>query len=209
MKSKITAVLLTLMVLPGAHALDNTTLKSLTVVAGLLTSSFAIYNYDQLDCRSNWQLGYQYGKDKELTSYNLNLAPLDCKMRRVPLLPQAIGFQVLPIISTSFWNADFGPYARKDYALAVIPIGRYGLQVGVAVLDFSVGLGPTLISETDIGMRQKSTNFQFSDEMGIGISDLSQRARLSFTYRHVSNADIRLPNNGVDFLGFGLTLKID
>jgi hypothetical protein len=45
--------------------------------------------------------------------------------------------------------------------------------------------------------------------MGIGISDLSQRARLSFTYRHVSNADIQLPNNGVNFLGLGLTLQVD
>jgi hypothetical protein len=76
-------------------------------------------------------------------------------------------------------------------------------------VDFSVGLGPTLVSETDIGTRQKSTKFQFSDELGLGISELSQRARLSFTYRHVSNADIQLPNNGVNFLGLGLTLKVD
>ena len=88
-------------------------------------------------------------------------------------------------------------------------MGRYGLQVGSAMVDFSVGLGPTLVSETDIGTRQKSTLFQFTDEMGIGISDLNQRARLAFTYRHVSNADIKLPNNGMNFIGFGLTYRLN
>ena len=209
MKSKLTAAIFTLMALPGAHAVDNDTLKSLAVGAGILTNTFAIYNRDQLDCRSNLQLGYQYGKDEELSAHSLNLSPMDCKMRAVPFLPQGLGFQVLPTLSGSVWNADSGPYAKQAFSLSLIPIGRYGLQVGSAIVDFSVGIGPTLVSETDIGTRQKSTKFQFSDEMGIGISDLSQRARLSFTYRHVSNADIQLPNNGVNFLGLGLTLKVD
>jgi len=155
MKSKLTAAIFTLMALPGAHAVDNDTLKSLAVGAGILTNTFAIYNRDQLDCRSNLQLGYQYGKDEELSAHSLNLSPMDCKMRAVPFLPQGLGFQVLPTLSGSVWNADSGPYAKQAF------------------------------------------------------SDLSQRARLSFTYRHVSNADIQLPNNGVNFLGLGLTLKVD
>ena len=209
MKTKIAAAILTLLAFPSAYAIDNDTLKSLTVGAGILTNTFAIYNREQLDCSNTLQLGYQYGKDEELTSHSVNVTPIQCTMRTVPLLPQAVGFQVLPVVSGSVWNADSGPYASQAYALALIPIGRYGIQLGSAILDFSVGLGPTFISQTDIGSRQKSTKFQFSDEMGIGISDLNQRARLSFTYRHVSNADIQLPNNGVNFLGLGLTLKVD
>jgi hypothetical protein len=45
--------------------------------------------------------------------------------------------------------------------------------------------------------------------MGIGISDAKQRVRLDFTYRHISNADIKLPNNGMNFLGVGLTYRLD
>ena len=209
MKTKLIAAIFSLLALPNAHALDNDTLKSLAVGTGILTNTFAIYYRDKLDCRTKLHLGYQYGHDEELSAHSLNLAPMDCKMRAAPFLPQSVGFQVLPTLSGSLWNADSGPYARQAFSLALIPIGRYGLQVGSAIVDFSVGIGPTYVSETDIGTRQKSTRFQFSDEMGIGISDLSQRARLTFTYRHVSNADLQLPNNGVNFLGLGLTLQVD
>ncbi len=54
----------------------------------------------------------------------------------------------------------------------------------------------------------KSTEFQFSDELGIGISDASERVRLGYSYRHVSNANIDTPNNNVDFHGFTLTFRI-
>ena len=96
MKYKLTAAIFTLLALPSAHAVDNNTLKSLAVGAGILTNTFAIYNRDQLDCRTNLQLGYQYGQDEELSAHSLNLSPMDCKMRSVPFLPQGLGFQVLP-----------------------------------------------------------------------------------------------------------------
>jgi hypothetical protein len=43
--------------------------------------------------------------------------------------------------------------------------------------------------------------------MGVGISDLKKRVRLSFTYRHISNIDIKLPNNGTNFVGLGLSYR--
>jgi hypothetical protein len=209
MKKSLTATILSLLAAQSAFALDNETLKSTVVAAGILTNSFAIFNRNALDCKNNYQLGYQAAKDEELSSHSLNFSPMNCKLGAASLLPQSMTFEVLPTVLGSVWNADSGPYAKQAFSLALIPMGRYGLQIGSAIVDFSVGLGPTLVSETDIGTRQKSTVFQFTDEMGIGISDLNQRARLAFTYRHVSNADIKLPNNGVNFLGLGLTLKVD
>ncbi len=209
MKNAFTATFFCLLAAQSSFAIDNETLKSTVVAAGILTNSFAILNRNALDCKNNFQIGYQAAKDEELSSHSVNFSSMDCKLGATTLLPQSLSFDILPTLSGSVWNADAGPYAKQAFSLALIPMGRYGLQVGSAIVDFSVGLGPTLVSETDIGTRQKSTNFQFTDEMGFGISDLNQRARLAFTYRHVSNADIKLPNNGVNFLGLGLTLKVD
>jgi hypothetical protein len=209
MKKSFAATFLSLLAAQSSFAIDNDTLKSTVVAAGILTNSFAIFNRNSFDCKNSYKLGYQAAKDEELSSHSLNFSPMDCKLGASTMLPQSMTFEVLPTVLGSVWNADLGPYSKQAFSLALIPIGRYGLQVGAAIVDFSVGLGPTLVSETAIGTRQKSTNFQFTDEMGIGISDLNQRARLAFTYRHVSNADIKLPNNGVNFLGLGLTLKVD
>jgi hypothetical protein len=209
MKKSLAAAFFCLLAAQSSFAIDNETLKSTVVAAGILTNSFAIFNRHSFECKSNYRLGYQAAKDEELSSHSLNFSPMDCKLGATSLLPQSLTFEVLPTVLGSVWNADSGPYAKQAFSLALIPMGRYGLQFGSAIVDFSVGLGPTLVSETGIGTRQKSTNFQFTDEMGIGISDLNQRARLAFTYRHVSNADIKLPNNGVNFLGLGLTLKVD
>lgn len=209
MKNSLAATFLSLLAAQSSFALDNETLKTTVVAAGILTNSFAIFNRNAFECKDTYKFGYQAAKDEELSSHSLNFSPMECKLDGASLLPKSVTFEVLPTVLGSVWNADFGPYGKQAFSLALIPMGRYGLQVGSAMLDFSVGLGPTLVSETDIGTRQKSTLFQFTDEMGIGISDLNQRARLAFTYRHVSNADIKLPNNGVNFLGLGLTLKVD
>jgi hypothetical protein len=209
MKKSLSAAFLSLVAAQSSFAIDNDTLKSTVVAAGILTNSFAIFHRNSLDCKPTQQFGYQAAKDEELSSHSLNFSPMACKLGAASLLPPSMTFEVLPTVLGSVWSSDSGPYAKQAFSLALIPIGRYGLQVGSAMVDFSVGLGPTLVSETDIGTRQKSTNFQFTDEMGVGISDLNQRARLAFTYRHVSNADIKLPNNGVNFLGLGLTLKVD
>ena len=209
MKNSLAATFLGLLAAQSSFAIDNETLKTTVVAAGILTNSFAIFNRNTFECKDTYKFGYQAAKDEELSSHSLNFSPMECKLDGASLLPKSVTFEVLPTVLGSVWNADFGPYGKQAFSLALIPMGRYGLQVGSAMVDFSVGLGPTLVSETDIGTRQKSTLFQFTDEMGIGISDLNQRARLAFTYRHVSNADIKLPNNGVNFLGLGLTLKVD
>jgi hypothetical protein len=74
--------------------------------------------------------------------------------------------------------------------------------------DVTVGVGISLISKSSVGSRIKSTNFQFSDEIGFGVSDATDKLRIGFTYRHISNLDISVPNNGVDFRGLTLTYKL-
>lgn len=76
----------------------------------------------------------------------------------------------------------------------------------IATLDF--GIGVSYLSESNIGMRIKGTNFQFSDHIGIGIEDLIGKWRAGIGYRHISNADISNPNNGVDFVGGSVEVLI-
>ena len=74
-------------------------------------------------------------------------------------------------------------------------------------LDFEFGIGPMYLNQHDIGNRQKSTDFQFSDHFGVGIGSSDGKWRVGFAFRHVSNLDIKDPNNAVDFKGVVLSYR--
>jgi hypothetical protein len=193
-----------------ALAIENRTLKDIVVISGLVTNTFAISNRDKFKpCEQKWQFGYWDGKDENLHAQTLRLGFLRCEMQTADLLPWGMTFTALPMVTTSMWTADEGIYSHTNADIALMPMGRFSLPLGSVIVDASFGLGPALMAKSKFANRNKSTNFQFSDEMGIGISDLQQRIRLDFSYRHISNADIQMPNNGMNFVGFGLTYSLD
>jgi lipid A 3-O-deacylase len=62
------------------------------------------------------------------------------------------------------------------------------------------GIGVHLLSETQIGAKQFSTAFQFGDHLGAGYRFGTRGAwDLSYRFQHLSNADIKKPNNGINF----------
>ena len=63
--------------------------------------------------------------------------------------------------------------------------------------------GPALISATDT---QLSTNFQFATDIGFGVRD--RETFMSVGYGHISNAGIKLPNKGRDYLLFLVGVSI-
>ena len=67
-----------------------------------------------------------------------------------------------------------------------------GLQAYV-----EAGLGSALFSHDRLGDKTFSTHFQFSEHVGAGVT-LGGRASLGWQFSHYSNADIRLPNDGLD-----------
>ena len=75
-------------------------------------------------------------------------------------------------------------------------------------LDATFGIGVSYLTETSIGSREKSTAFQFSDELSLGVSDNTETFRLAWQYRHISNLGIKNPNNPVDFRGVTLTIQM-
>ena len=191
-------------------AMDNTQRKNTVILAGLLTNTFAISNLQHLKaCKTQWDFGYQAGKDNKLYSNSLRTGFMRCDMDTSDVLPWGIEFSVLPTGFVSMWNTSSGTYGSSLYELGFVPIGQFGKAIGPVFVDASFGLGPDLISRNSIGYQKKSTLFQFTDEMGVGISDLKKRVRLSLTYRHISNLDIKLPNNGTNFVGLGLSFRFN
>jgi hypothetical protein len=73
--------------------------------------------------------------------------------------------------------------------------------------DLGFGIGPMLLSESDIGTRRKGTNFQFSDQFEAGLSSADGTWRVAFAFRHVSNLDISSDNDAVDFKGVVLSWR--
>lgn len=193
-----------------AHAMDNTQRKNTVIVAGLATNTFAISNREHLKaCESQWDFGYQAGNDKKLYSDTARLGFMRCDMDTSDVLPWGIEFSVLPTGLASVWETSTGSHGSSLYEVGFVPVGQFGKAVGPVYLDASFGLGPDLISRNSIGVQRKSTLFQFTDEMAIGISDLKKRVRLSLMYRHISNLDIKLPNNDTNFVGLGLSYRFN
>ena len=62
------------------------------------------------------------------------------------------------------------------------------------------GIGAHLLSETRLGSKRYSTAFQFGEHIGFGYRFGARGAYdLGYRYQHVSNGDIKTPNNGADF----------
>jgi hypothetical protein len=210
MKTKYLLTAALCVIASAAQAVDNNTLKNTVILTGLVTNTFAMSHRDKFKaCETDWRLGYQAGSERDMHAQTLRLSPWTCELDAPNLLPSGLRFSVIPTVLASKWRASSGHYALHNEEIALVPVGQFAWHLGAVVLDASFGFGPSLISKTNFGIKSKSTNFQFSDEMGLGISDAKQRLRLDLTYRHISNADIKLPNNGMNFLGFGITYRLD
>lgn len=90
---------------------------------------------------------------------------------------------------------------RKPAAYTKLQAGaKPGPETGLYGYAF---FGPSLISATDT---QLSTNFEFATDIGFGIRD--RFTSMSFGYAHISNAGIRLPNKGRDYLMFSVGISL-
>lgn len=62
------------------------------------------------------------------------------------------------------------------------------------------GIGAHLISSTELGDKRFGSRFQFGDHLGLGYRLGDAGAwDLSYRFQHHSNADIKKPNDGLDF----------
>jgi opacity protein-like surface antigen len=116
---------------------------------------------------------------------------------RVALKPE------LEIGSFRYHGDVAGP--RRTEAVGGIAMFRFERTLGGLRPYGELGLGAALFNHEQLGGKRLSTAFQFSEHVGLGLH-LGEHWTLGWRYSHYSNADIRLPNAGVDLqqvmLGF-------
>jgi hypothetical protein len=146
----------------------------------------------------DWGLRGQYGEDKELKFGSLGLERRACDLAHF----DGLSLDLAPVASVGYWQADSGSaYAQHAWDVAYVPMLYWRVPAGGVRFDLGFGIGPMLLSEADIGDRQKGTNFQFSDQFEAGLSSGDGKWRIAFAFRHVSNLDISSNNDAVDFKG--------
>jgi len=207
LQKRLSALVAACLVVPVTPALASDSAAKVAAIFGSLFSyGYAGFHRSEFTkCDDTTRVFYQQGKDSELTVKTLGVSLSDCNLKRSD---SGFTFRISPSLMASRWAADAGAGADSASEVTLVPHARYVWDMGPTKLDLMFGIGLSYVSETNIGRRVKSTEFQFSDELGIGISDASERVRLGYSYRHVSNANIDTPNNNVDFHGFTLTFRI-
>lgn len=88
---------------------------------------------------------------------------------------------------------------RKSAAFANAALG---LSIIKETLYTRFFFGPALISDTDTRL---STHYQFNTDAEIGIRD-ERDVAMGIGYKHMSNAGIKLPNAGRDFIFIKLAI---
>lgn len=149
----------------------------------------------------------EYGEDAELSVSSVGGYTHEC------LLKDWSGWRLsyTPMVNVTHWSGDrTSQFARSTYDIAFTPMIRFEPKWSWLPLpiDFEVGVGVALMEKTSIGDRQKTTNFQFSDHFGIGVSGQDKSWRAGFAFRHLSNSNLATPNNGVNFFGVSVEMQL-
>lgn len=94
------------------------------------------------------------------------------------------------------YTGDAAGPSHLDQA-GVIALGRMVRGSGNCRPYLEAGLGAALFSRTEVGAKNFSTAFQFSQHLGLGL-EIGQRLSVGWRYSHYSNGDIDMPNDGID-----------
>jgi len=100
----------------------------------------------------------------------------------------------------SHFNGDVKPGQNGDITeIGLTPVFRFQPN-DFAGPYLEAGVGIHWLSQTQIGNRRLSTQFQFGDHIGLGYRFGAKGAiDLGYRFQHYSNADIKRPNDGLDF----------
>lgn len=112
-------------------------------------------------------------------------------------------------LSMSYWDGDSGDTGNDSLTeIGVTPVFRLQKYPSPDSMTpyFELGIGAHLLSDSDIGDKEMSTNFQFGDHLAFGATfGEKQQFDISYRFQHYSNAGIESPNPGINFhlLRFG------
>jgi hypothetical protein len=111
---------------------------------------------------------------------------------------------------TGFWEASLGRWRGYSASgnnqtitdIGLTPVFRFQQRSPSGFAPYLEGaIGFHLISPTFINADRKfSTAFQFGDHVGVGVRfGNHQQFDLGYRFQHLSNADIKKPNQGINF----------
>lgn len=85
-------------------------------------------------------------------------------------------------------------------AFTISPVASWHIAGSERPLYLEAGIGGSYFDKTSLGNRKLSTKFQFEDRISLSWQfSKNSDARIDFGYTHYSNADIKRPNDGLDF----------
>lgn len=99
---------------------------------------------------------------------------------------------------------EYGEQERRDTTsvLSFSPVLQYPVDtLAYATLYVEAGIGVSLLDDTQFAGKDVSTHFQFEDRLGL-VARFGQHKQhqLALRYFHYSNAGIKKPNPGLDFI---------
>jgi hypothetical protein len=108
---------------------------------------------------------------------------------------------------TGYWEASVGRWhsasagGKAIWDLGLAPVFRFQPKAGGVKPYVEGAIGFHLISDTHVNAgRDLGSAFQFGDHLGAGLVFGDQgRFDLGYRFEHLSNADIKSPNDGVNF----------
>jgi len=112
--------------------------------------------------------------------------------------------------SVNFW--EYGAENKHDtnFVLAISPVVRYKIgSVYANPLYAELGIGISLLDDTQFAGKDVSTHYQFEDRLGLVYKfGKNQKESVALRYLHYSNAGFKSPNPGLDFISFSYSTVI-
>ena len=105
------------------------------------------------------------------------------------------------IASVTGWDNRYKPINKSLVAFGAYPILRFDTgQIAGVVPYVEAAIGFNLLTHTWIEERRLSTAFQFGEFVGVGAAFGDKREfDIGVRYQHISNADIKRPNDGLTY----------
>ncbi len=111
------------------------------------------------------------------------------------------------LFAYNYWQSTVvGGQKGVVNGLEFIPVFRFNWSYNNLLSFIETSVGASVLSRTEIGNRQLSTNFQFSDSLAFG-GYFTPQSSWVFQLQHYSNNSIKLPNNGINFYNLNFAFR--
>lgn len=104
--------------------------------------------------------------------------------------------------SVNFWQYGAGNQTDTNLVLSLSPVIQYPVtEVASYPLYIEFGIGVALLSDTRFAGKDVGSHYQFEDRLGLVTRfGIDHKNQLALRYFHYSNAGLKKPNPGLDFI---------